>query len=203
MNIVSQLNQIDVYKMLKSTNAILEGHFKLTSGYHSQYYLQCAKLLEHPDLTLKLIEAGLDEYKSFFNKDLINKTDIIVSPAIGGILFGYMLAFKISKKMIFTERKEKIMELRRGFEIKPNENVIIAEDVITTGNSVFEVIEICKKFKANILSIISIVDRSDNVKFEYPFFSFIKFQIEKFLPAECPLCKQGLDIIYPGSRKSV
>ncbi len=203
MKIVKQLSQLNVYELLKKTNAVLEGHFQLTSGYHSNYYLQCAQLLEHPDLTSKLIDAGLKEYSSFFNSETLNKLNLIISPAIGGILFGYMLAYKLKKMMIFTERKDQKMELRRGFEIKNGENVIIAEDVITTGGSVFEVINICNNFNANILGIISIVDRSDNIDFGLPYFSFIKLKIDKFLPENCPLCKKGIEVIYPGSRKRI
>ena len=93
------------------------------------------------------------------------------------------------------------MELRRGFEIKPGERIFIAEDVITTGGSVFEVIEICKFYGAEIMGIISIVDRSESVYFEYPFNSFIKLQIDKYPPDNCPICKSGLQLYYPGSRK--
>jgi orotate phosphoribosyltransferase len=120
---------------------------------------------------------------------------------MGGILFGYMLAYKMGAKMIFTERKEKNMELRRSFEIKPGEKVIIAEDVITTGGSVFEVIEICKRNNADIRGIISIVDRSENIKFDYPYFYFIKLKIDKYSPEKCPLCSENKEIYYPGSKK--
>jgi len=201
LKIISQLGNTDVYKMLKDTGAILDGHFKLTSGYHSRYYLQCARLLEHPSVTLRLIESGLMEYDIFFNGTYRKKLDTVISPAIGGILFGYMLALKLDRRMIFTERKDKNMELRRGFEIRPGENVIIAEDVITTGGSVFEVIDICRALKANITAVISIVDRSEDIIFNYPYFSFIKLNIDKYLPDDCPLCRQGMEIQYPGSRK--
>lgn len=201
MEIIRQLKNIDVYEVLKSTGAVLDGHFKLTSGYHSRYYLQCAKLLEHPNITLKLIDSGIREYDDFFTKSCIDKLTTVISPAIGGILFGYMLAYKIGKRMIFTERKEKTMELRRNFKLGPADNVIIAEDVITTGGSVFEVIDICKSLNASITAIISIVDRSGGIEFGFPYFSFIKLKIDKYLPEECPLCKKGIDIMHPGSRK--
>ncbi len=201
MKVVKQLKKINVFEMLKNTGAIMEGHFKLTSGYHSKYYLQCAKLLEHPDLTLKLLKAGIKENNDFFSGINIKKLTLIVSPAIGAILFGYMLAYQLKKRMIFTERKENVMELRRGFEINFEDNIIIAEDVITTGGSVFEVIDICKKFNANILGVVSIVDRSNNINFGIPYISFIKLEIDKYLPQECPLCNQGIEVVYPGSRK--
>jgi orotate phosphoribosyltransferase len=198
MEVINQLGNIDVFSILKETNSIMEGHFKLSSGYHSNFYLQCAKLLQYPDKTAVIIEKGLE----IFRKDL-NKKNIqtVISPAIGGILFGYMLAYKMGVKMIFTERKDKEMELRRNFEIKQGEKVIIAEDVITTGGSVFEVIEICKKNNAEIKGIISIVDRSENIIFDYPYFYFIKLKIDKYSPEICPLCSQNKEIYYPGSKK--
>lgn len=198
MEVINQINNIDVLKILKETESIMEGHFRLSSGYHSKYYLQCAKLLQYPDKTALLVEKALE----IFNKEISKrKIQTVISPAIGGILFGYMLAYKLRTKMIFTERKEKNMELRRGFKLKPGEKVIIAEDVITTGGSVFEVIDICKKFEADIKGIISIVDRSENIKFDYPYYYLIKLKIDKYLPESCLLCKENKNIEYPGSRK--
>ena len=198
MKITDQLKSIDVISVLRQTGAVMEGHFKLTSGFHSKYYLQCARLLQYPTKTFTLVDAAVHELGDTLNPDNV---DTVISPAMGGILFGYLLGLKLSKKMIFTERKDKGMELRRGFELKPGERVLIAEDVITTGGSVFEVIEICKSAGADIKGIICIVDRSENVKFEYPLNYLIKLQVDKFEPENCPLCKSGVDIYYPGSRK--
>ena len=141
--------------MLKDTKAIMEGHFKLTSGFHSQYYLQCAKLLQYPDLTYKIT----NEIPDIINKEIIERVDTVISPAIGGIIFGYMLAFKLNKRMIFAERKNEKMEIRRGFEIKKGEKLIIAEDVITTGGSVKEIIEICRENGAVVEGIVSMVSK--------------------------------------------
>jgi len=198
MEIIKQIDNIDMVKILKNTGTIMEGHFKLTSGFHSKYYLQCARLLQYPTIVYGILNDALKEFGKEINNENIQT---VISPAIGGILFGYMLAFKLNTRMIFTERKSDQMELRRGFELNPGEKVIIAEDVITTGGSVFEVIEICEKSKADIKGIISIVDRSDGIKFEYPFYSLIKLKIEKYAPDDCPLCRQHLAIDYPGSRK--
>ncbi len=198
MEIIRQVKNIDMVKILKNTGSIMEGHFKLTSGFHSKYYVQCARLLQYPSVVYQVIGDALKEFGNEINSENIQT---VISPAIGGILFGYMLAFKLNTKMIFTERKNDRMELRRGFEISAGEKVIIAEDVITTGGSVFEVIKICKKFKADIKGIISIIDRSEDLKFEYPFYSLIKLKIENYPPDNCPLCKQNLAIDYPGSRK--
>jgi orotate phosphoribosyltransferase len=198
MEIIKHVKNVDMVKILKNTGSILEGHFKLTSGFHSRYYIQCARLLQYPAVVYQVIGDALKEFGNKINSENIQT---VISPAIGGILFGYMLAFKLNTKMIFTERKNDQMELRRGFEISAGEKIIIAEDVITTGGSVFEVIEICKKFKADIKGIISIIDRSEDLKFAYPFYSLIKLKIEKYPPENCPLCSQNLAIDYPGSRK--
>jgi len=198
MEIIDQLKSIDVMSVLRQTDAVMEGHFKLTSGFHSKFYLQCAKLLQYPARTFELVDAAVNEFTDILNPGNI---DTVISPAMGGILFGYMLGLKLSKKMVFTERKDGVMQLRRGFEIKPGEKVLIAEDVITTGGSVFEVIEICKNAGAEIKGIICIVDRSENVMFDYPLNHLIKLKVEKFEPEYCPLCERGIEIYYPGSRK--
>ncbi len=197
IKLVDQLKNKDVLAVLKETGAILEGHFRLSSGLHSGYYLQCAKLLQYPDKTAGLVDAAICQYIGILSKDSI---DVVISPAIGGLLFGYMLACRIEVRMVFTERKEGVMELRRGFEINRGEKVLVAEDVITTGGSVTEVIKICEDLKAEVKGIISIVDRSGNIDFKYPYYHLIKIDIEKFEQDNCPLCKQGLGIYYPGSR---
>lgn len=194
---INQLKSVDVLKVLEETGAILKGHFKLTSGLHSSYYLQCAKLLQYPQKTSMLLDAALNEFREKINSYEI---ETIISPAIGGILFGYMLAYKLGVRMIFTERKEKKMELRRGFEIKSGEKVLIAEDVITTGGSVLEVIDICRNSNAEIKGIICIVDRSQNFFIDLPFYYLIKINVENFLPQNCPLCKKNVKFYYPGSR---
>jgi len=198
LKVIEQLKSIDVLKALEETGAILKGHFKLTSGLHSGYYLQCAKLLQYPERTSMLIDAALDEYGDKINNGEI---ETVISPAVGGILFGYMLAYKLRAKMIFAERKEKKMELRRGFELKQKEKVLIAEDVITTGGSVFEVIDICNNYGADIKGIICMVNRAEKFLTGLPFYYLIKIHIENFLPRSCPLCKENIELYYPGSRK--
>ncbi|MDD3520248.1 MAG: orotate phosphoribosyltransferase [Actinomycetota bacterium] len=199
IKIVQQNTKLDLLSILKETGAIMEGHFKLTSGFHSQHYLQCAKLLQYPDKTYKIVK----EIPDIIGKDICSSTQTIISPAIGGILFGYMVAYEMGKKMIFAERKKDKMEIRRGFEISEGENLIIAEDVITTGGSVKEIIDICAEKKANIKAVVSIVNRSENADFnEVPFFYLIKFDIDKYAPSDCPLCKNNVELDYPGSKKN-
>ena len=198
IKVLDQLKNIDVMAVLEETGAILEGHFKLSSGLHSGNYLQCAKLLQYPDRTAKLVDAALKQYHGVLNSDSV---DTVVSPAIGGLFFGYMLACRLRAKMVFTERKEGRMELRRGFGIKKDEKVIIAEDVITTGGSVLEVIKICEDLEADIKGIICIVDRSDGIDFRYPYYYMVKIEVKTFTAEHCPLCRQNIEIYYPGSRQ--
>jgi len=197
LKVIDQIEGIDIVGLLKKSEAMMEGHFKLSSGFHSKYYLQCAKLLQYPHLTDQIVKAGLKK----LDANGISSVDTIISPAMGGILFGYMIAYHLKKRMIFTERKNEKMELRRGFKIQKGENVLIAEDVITTGGSVKEVIDICLENKANIKGIVSLVDRSEDVVFDYPYIFMIKFEIEKYDPKDCPLCKEGISIDYMGSKK--
>ncbi|MCL4377889.1 MAG: orotate phosphoribosyltransferase [Actinobacteria bacterium] len=199
IRIVEQKTKIDILKILKDTGAIMEGHFRLTSGFHSRYYLQCAKLLQYPDLTYKIVS----ELPDIIDEHILQETDTVISPAIGGILFGYMLAFKLGKKMIFAERKTEKMEIRRGFEIKKGEKFIVAEDVITTGGSVGEIIDLCRANEAEVNAVVSMVDRSSDAGFDVPYYYLVKFDIDKYSPENCPLCKEGIKVNYPGSKKNI
>ncbi len=200
IKVISEVKGTNLFKILQDTGSIMEGHFELTSGYHSNYYLQCAKLLQYPDITFQLAGKALSLIKGDVDLKKIAK---VVSPAIGGIQWGYMLAYAAGCRMIFAERKDKKMELRRGFEVNEGEEVIIAEDVITTGGSVREVIEICESYGAKVKAVASIVDRSENIRFKCPYYYLIKLDIDKYLPSECELCKKNYPIEYPGSRKKI
>ena len=197
LKVIDQIKGIDIVGLLKKSEAMMEGHFKLSSGYHSKYYLQCAKFLQFPDWTDQIVRAGIKS----MDKHILDGIDTIISPAMGGILFGYMVAYNLKKRMIFTERKSEKMELRRGFNLSEGENVLIVEDVVTTGGSVKEVIDICLYNKANIKGFVSLVDRSEDIVFDYPYTFMIKFEIEKYDPKDCPLCKEGLEMDYMGSKK--
>lgn len=199
VKILEQAGGVDVYKLFKDSGAILEGHFKLTSGYHSGAYMQCASLLKYPDRAGLLADAACD----MLRRDIdLRSIDTVVAPAMGGILWGYILAYRIGCRMVFTERKDGNMELRRGFDIKKGEKVVIAEDVITTGGSVKEVIKICKEMDADIKAVIAMADRNSGVDFGYPYYNMIKLDMEKYDPDDCPLCRKGVPVVYPGSRKN-
>ena len=185
----------ELLAMFYKSDALLEGHFLLTSGRHSNQYFQCAKVLQYPMFTEKICKVIADYFKDF-------KIDLVISPAIGGIVVGQEVARQLNKKFIFAEREDKSLRLRRGFEINENENVLVCEDVVTTGGSVFEVIEIVKQSNANVVGVGMIVDRSNGkVNFNVPQVSTIQLEVVSYLPEECPICKTDKPLIKPGSRK--
>lgn len=190
------MNKDEILKIFKDKNAFLEGHFELSSGLHSKYYLQCAQVLQYPDLAYKLCE------------DLANRfhetIEVVISPAIGGIIVGQEVARILKARAIFCERENGIMTLRRGFEIKKNERVLVVEDVITTGKSTKEVIQIVNKEEGILVGIGALVDRSNEeldlgVKKEV----LLKLKIETYKKDNCPLCKYGIPFEKPGSKKKL
>ena len=183
-------------KILKETNAIIEGHFILSSGLHSRQYVQCAKLLSHPKQA-KIICASLSEKI----KNNFNKIDIVLSPAIGGIVVGYEIGKQLNIQTIFAEREDGKLLLRRGFVIPQNFNVLIVEDVITTGKSALECSKIVKINKANLVGFSCIIDRSDNnVLIKEKIVSQIKINIAVFKENELPDKLKKIPAIKPGSR---
>ncbi|HZW37752.1 MAG TPA: orotate phosphoribosyltransferase [Ignavibacteriaceae bacterium] len=182
-------------ELFYKTEALLNGHFLLTSGRHSNQYFQCAKVLQYPEYTEQLCKSITDFYKD-------KEIDTVISPAIGGIIVGQEVARQLNKKSIFAEREDKILTLRRGFLLSKGERVLVCEDVVTTGGSVFEVIEIVKSYGAEVVGVAYIVDRSNGkVNFGYPQFSVVKVDVTSYTPEECPLCKEGIPAVKPGSRK--
>ena len=183
----------EILTLFKKTNALLEGHFQLTSGLHSPQYFQCAKVLQYPQNAVLLC----GEIAKKFRNQSVN---VVISPALGGIVVGQEVGRQLNARTIFAERKDGKLELRRGFEILPKENVLVCEDVITTGGSVQEVIEIVKKLGGNILGVGAIVDRSGG-KVTFPnVFATITMDVVRYKQEECPLCQQGIPIEKPGSR---
>ncbi len=183
-------------KILKETDALLEGHFILSSGLHSHHYVQCAKLLSYPKRS-KIICSSLSEkiIKKF------NKIDIILSPAIGGIVVGYEIGVQLGIKTIFAERVNGKLVLRRGFDIPTNSNVMIVEDVITTGRSVLECLEIIKLNKSNLVGYACIIDRTNNdVSIKNEIVSQVKFKIEAFKEDNLPDNLKKIKPTKPGSR---
>jgi len=184
-------NPIEAFE---ATSAILKGHFILTSGKHADTYMQCAKVFAEPKYAGPLVKALAKKLKAL-------KISLVASPAVGGIIFGYMLAAALGCKNIFCERQDGKMTLRRGFEIKAGDRVLCAEDVVTTGGSVKEVVELCRQKGAEVVGVASLVDRSGGkAEFGCEFFSLIKVDVKAYEPDECPLCKEGVPAVKPGSR---
>lgn len=188
-------DQNEILNIFYKTGALLEGHFLLTSGRHSNSYFQCAKVLQYPEYTEKVCRIITNFFKDF-------KIDTVIAPAIGGIVVGQEVARQLNKRFIFAEREDKFLQLRRGFSIEPGEKILVCEDVVTTGGSVFEVIEIVKKNGADPVGVGYIVDRSNGkVNFIVPQIGSVKVDAVSFSPEECPLCKKNIPLIKPGSRK--
>lgn len=189
------LTQEEMLKIFEKTGGILKGHFILTSGRHSDTYMQCAKLFVDPkasELLCKSLAEKLDG----------EKIDLVISPAVGGILMGYEMARQLGVNNIFAERENGAMTLRRGFALPENANVLVVEDVVTTGGSVKEVIELVKERGCNVTAVASIVDRSNGkVDFGLKFVNLISMDVVSYEPSECPMCKEGkTPAVKPGSR---
>jgi orotate phosphoribosyltransferase len=185
----------EIMEIFLKTGALLEGHFLLTSGRHSNQYFQCAKVLQYMNYT-ELICKKISEYFKDF------QIDTVIAPAIGGIVVGQEVARQLGKRSIFAEREDKVLNLRRGFTLSPGEKVLVCEDVVTTGGSVFEVIDIIKQNNAEVVGVGMIVDRSNGkVQFGVPQVSALKLDVVSYLPEDCPLCKQNIPFVKPGSRK--
>ena len=201
---------LNLEQVYKEAGAYLEGHFLLSSGNHSQFYLQSAKVLEDPALAGRLA----DELFALISKNNIS-FDSVCSPALGGILAGYELARAGKKRFIFTERVDGIMTLRRGFEVKKGEKYIICEDVITTGGSALESAKIIESLGGVVVGFAALASRgfckmvggleknsAPNAKLpsDKPFFALGEFGFDMYSPDDCPLCKTGSKAIKPGSR---
>ena len=187
-----QIRKMNMLNLLIKTESLLKGHFELSSGFHSNQYFQCAKLLQYPEYAEK---SGKQIAELFDTKQI----DVVLGPALGGIIIGYETARALGKKSIFTERKDGIMTLKRGFEINKGDRILIVEDVITTAKSTKETIEVIKSFGGEVAGIGCIVDRSKG-QTEYMIRSLVQMDPEIYPPEKCPMCKMGQNIEKPGSR---
>ena len=188
------MTEQEILGIFKKTGALLEGHFILTSGYHSPHYFQCAKVLQYPEYNVLFSQLILEHFK---NKDI----DVVVSPAVGGIVLGTEIGRQINKRTIFAERENGKMILRRGFELKKGEKVLVCEDVVTTGGSVFEVIDLVKSYKAFPVCAAFIIDRSNGkVNFGIDQYSLAKIDVMKFTEDEIPDWLAKIPVTKPGSR---
>ena len=193
---VKEYTDEEVLQVFRDCGGLLEGHFLLTSGRHSDRYMQCAKLFIEPEKAESLCAA-----LALKLKDL--KIDVVAAPAIGGIIIGYIMAKHLGAKNVFAEREDGKMAFRRGFEISPKDKVLVVEDVVTTGGSVAEVVELVKKCGAEVVAVASIVDRSNGaVKFGVPYKALLSMEVVSYEAKDCPLCKKGLPFVKPGSRNA-
>ena len=187
-------NQDQLIEIFQKTGALLEGHFILTSGRHSPTYFQCAKVLQYP------------EYLQKFSNQIVNyfqdiNVDIVITPAVGGIVLGTEIGRQLNKQTIFAEREQGIMTLRRGFEINPETNVLVIEDVITTGGSVSEVIELVNNSGANVVGVGVLVDRSGGkVKLHEKQFCVTELEAVSYGDDEIPEDLANIPVLKPGSR---
>jgi len=183
--------------ILKKTNALLEGHFVLSSGLHSPKYIQCAKLLSYPHLAKDICESLAKKIKKNFKK-----IDLILAPAMGGVIIGYEIGRLLKRETIFCERVDGKFKLRRGFNIKKNSRVLIIEDVITTGKSSLECVKLIKKSKAKHLGFASIINRSSkkSLKIKSKIISHLKIEVPTYKKNELPNELRNIKITKPGSR---
>lgn len=189
------MDQETLLQIFRSTEALLEGHFLLSSGLHSPQYCQCAKVMQYPHH----LEALCAEIASHFSSA---KVDVVISPAIGGITVGQEVGRQLRCRTIFAERESGTMTLRRGFAILPGERVLAVEDVVTTGGSIKEVIELVRSHHGQVVGVGFIFDRSaGKVEFDVPQFSLLKMDVVTYESNSCPLCEQGLSLVKPGSRR--
>ena len=184
----------ELLDLFRRSGALLEGHFRLSSGLHSSGYLQCALVLQHPQHAETLGRA-IGEHA----RDL--RPTVVLSPALGGVVIGHEVGRALGVRAIFAERQDGALALRRGFTLGERDRVLVVEDVLTTGGSTRETMQVATASGAQIVGAASIVDRSGgSVRFEVPFHALVDIALPTYEPGECPLCAQGLPVVKPGSR---
>ena len=191
MNSTNSMNYLEHFRQ---TNALLEGHFILSSGLHSPNYLQCALALQYPADAAKFGKAIAAH---FVNENI----ETVASPAIGGLIIGYAVAQALNVRFIWTERQSGEMTLRRGFSVRENERILVVEDVITTGGSTRECIAALESHGAKVTNAASIIDRSGGAAdVGVPRIALVSLEVPSYKPEDCPLCEQGTEAVKPGSR---
>ena len=184
----------DVLNHFMESGALLEGHFLLRSGLHSNRFFQAALVLQYPAIAEKLCAALADKFSGI-------KIDTVLSPALGGLIVGQEVGRKLGTRAIFAEKDNDNLVLRRGFKISKGEKILIAEDVVTKGGRVEQTVQLARSFGADVVGIAVIVDRSaGDVKFDVPFKSLLKLHFDTFESDKCPLCKSGIPVLKPGSK---
>ena len=186
----------ELLELYRRSGALLEGHFRLTSGLHSPGYLQCALVLQHPQHAEALGRAIGDRVSDL-------RPTVVLSPALGGIVIGHEVGRALGVRAIFAERVDGALALRRGFTLSASDRVLVVEDVMTTGGSTRETIEAAKASGGQVVGTASIVNRGGAaIRFDVPYVSLLEIALPTYEPEACPLCGQGLAVVKPGSRQA-
>lgn len=185
----------EILSALKKAEAIRTGHFQLTSGRHSDGYVQCARILEDPALTTELARTAVHRLPA----DM--RIDVVAAPAVGGLIIGFAVAQALGVKFIFSEREQGTMVFRRAFEVPEGARVLVVEDVVTTGGSVAEVVGLVRAAGGEVAGVVSLIDRGGEKAFDAPFWPLLRLEVESWDPASCHLCAQGVPLYSPGSRR--
>jgi len=181
-------------EIFKRTGVMQEGHFRFTSGRHSDNYMQCARLFEFPS---DGVAVCFDVAAEFRDKGV----DVVVGPALGGIIMAYEVAKILNIRSVFAERENGVMTLRRGFDVTNSRRALVVEDVVTTGGSIKEVIELLRGNGVEVVGVGAVIDRSNGkVQFDVPFYAVATMDLKSWEPEDCHLCKQGIPLMKPGSR---
>jgi orotate phosphoribosyltransferase len=192
---MTQLTDENILQALKDADAIRTGHFVLTSGRHSDTYVQCARILEDPALVTLLAKTAVERLPEEL------QVDLVAAPAVGGLIIGFAVAQALGVKFIFSEREEGRMVFRRAFEVPAGARVLVVEDVVTTGGSVGEVIELVREAGGEVAGVVSLIDRGGDKKFDAPFWPLLQLEVESWAPESCGLCADEVPVYSPGSRR--
>lgn len=185
----------EIFEIFEKAEALLKGHFLLSSGLHSDLYFEKFQVLQHPEF----VEILCKKLAGLFKDD---KIEVVVGPTTGGIIIAYEVAKNLKTRSIFAESEGEGRVFKRGFSLKKGERVLIVDDILTTGKSVNEVIDLVKRHEGETIGIGVLLDRSGGkVKFGHPFKPLATTVVKNYSPAECPLCKKGEPLVKPGSRK--
>jgi orotate phosphoribosyltransferase len=188
------MNTEQVLQLFRETEALLEGHFQLTSGLHSSQYFQCAKVLQYPQHAEKLCRVAQQNFSQ-------KRIAVVIAPAVGGIIVAHEVGRLLQTRVLFAERQDGKMSLRRGFQVAAGEKVLVCEDVVTTGGSVQEVVNLVREAGGEVAGVFCIVDRSSGkADFGVPLISTLQLAPETYQPTNCPLCAKGSQAEKPGSR---
>lgn len=189
------LTDQQILEALRSADAIKSGHFVLTSGRHSDTYVQCARILEDPALTTELACTAVARLPEAL------EVDVVAAPAVGGLVIGFAVAQALGVRFIFSERDQGTMVFRRSFEVPQGARVLVVEDVVTTGGSVAEVIDLVRDAGGEVAGVVSLIDRGGTKAFDAEYWPLLRLEVESWDPASCDLCESNVPVSSPGSRR--